>query len=241
MISYATYLTELSAWETQKREARRAYSASFVTSRQDRPYHAQEIAEQQPGRAYVIRWQRCARLLLQKCATHHQPGFVLTSEQLRNLTLMRNAHIPNLYGTAEALKADEAFLERFTLMKRVYDALALLAGRRSGKSLVEALCCAITALSQMQGNSVVYNLTGRQAREWLRQYVKFIDLLKEDMEFGWTLEAANVNEFHHLRLRQFDTISTVFSYCGATNSSHAMIARHRRGPRCEREPSASCP
>jgi hypothetical protein len=69
-----------------------------------------------------------------------------------------------------------------------------------------------------------YNLTGRQAKEWLRQVQRFLDLMKDDPDFGWNEKERNKSEFIVIECHRTPGVtSSIHAYCGASRSSNAMV------------------
>jgi hypothetical protein len=58
--------------------------------------------------------------------------------------------------------------------------------RRSGKTLTETICAAITALSVPDGNTVAISPRKFQARDWLTACREALELLKDDEEFNFS-------------------------------------------------------
>ena len=115
------------------------------------------------------------------------------------------------------------YLSTKFMIDELPDAVAILFPRRSGKTEGSAWFIAVVAVSQPDWNSIMYNLTSRQARGFLQTVRKHLDVFKEDPEFGWTLEGCDVREFVIIRTRKYGSSNSIKSYPCALNSSDATV------------------
>ena len=58
------------------------------------------------------------------------------------------------------------------------DTVAILFPRRSGKTEGMAIMIAVVAVSQPNGNCIMYNLTSTQAREFLQSTIKHLEVFR---------------------------------------------------------------
>lgn len=77
------------------------------------------------------------------------------------------AYLKNMF--ALDLVSNLKFLCRKFLITELFDTLAVLFPRRSGKTVGCAIMIAVIAVSQPNGNCVMYNLTAAQAEEFITE------------------------------------------------------------------------
>lgn len=68
--------------------------------------------------------------------------------------------------------------ERYGI-KSIYQVVCILFPRRSGKTTVQAIAAAVIAVTQQDGNTCTFNISGRQSRAWLKQSVQFVELFQK--------------------------------------------------------------
>ena len=111
-----------------------------------------------------------------------------------------------------------------SLMKRMpiemlYSCMAIVYPRRQGKSVITAFAAAVIAVSQPEGNSICYNIGGRQAKAWLSKVMDFLEAFKESEEFGWSLVSRNIQEHIFIRNHKYGTVVKIYSYPGIQSGS----------------------
>lgn len=69
----------------------------------------------------------------------------------------------------------------------------------------------------------MYNLTNRQAKEFLQTVIKHLNVFKNDAEFGWGIERQDLRQHFVIRNYKYDTINSVQSFPCASKASDANI------------------
>jgi hypothetical protein len=77
----------------------------------------------------------------------------------------------------------------------------------------------VIAVSQPEGNSIMYNLTALQAEEFITEVRKHLDVFKNSAEFGWTMVKQDVRKLICIRTNKYNTISSIKSYASALRGS----------------------
>jgi hypothetical protein len=72
------------------------------------------------------------------------------------------------------LVANLKHLRKRFLIEELNDTVAILFPRRSGKTEGSAIMIAVIAVSQPNGNCIMYNLTAMQAKEFLNSVIKYL-------------------------------------------------------------------
>ena len=68
----------------------------------------------------------------------------------------------------------------------------------------------------------MYNLTARQAREFLAESIKHLTVFKNDCEFGWTVVRKDERQMIEIKTNKFNTNNAIKSYpCGSKGDGMA--------------------
>jgi hypothetical protein len=113
------------------------------------------------------------------------------------------------------LIANLTFLSRKFLIDELNDAVAILYPRRSGKTEASAWLIALICVSQPNGNCIMYNLTHKQAKEFLQAAVKHLNVFRDDSEFGWELVQQDVRIMIEIKTNKYGTNNSIKSYPSA--------------------------
>ena len=111
--------------------------------------------------------------------------------------------------------ANLKYLSKKYVINELNDAVAILFPRRSGKTEGCAWLVAIICVSQPHGNCIMYNLTGKQAREFLQTSIKHLNVFKDDDEFGWEELKRDERIMIEIKTKKYDTKSSIKSYPSA--------------------------
>jgi hypothetical protein len=106
------------------------------------------------------------------------------------------------------------FLKEKYGIRDIYDIVAILFPRRSGKTVTEVIATAVLAISQPGGNIAVFNLTGRQARAFLRQVIEYLEIFKGSPEFDYVVVNKDLREFIIIRSVAAGTDNAISSFPG---------------------------
>lgn len=121
--------------------------------------------------------------------------------------------LKQMYG--KDLVANLAYLQSKYLIQRLVDAYSILFPRRCGKSEVAAFFYALMVISQPHCHCIMYNLTSRQAEEFLACVMKHMAIWKDDAEFGYVVTRQNILQMIKIRSNKYDTNNSVKSYPSA--------------------------
>jgi hypothetical protein len=101
-------------------------------------------------------------------------GVELGDIQEPMLETIRTAYLPVMFKY-DMLENLQFLMQRF-LVARLNPSAGLICPRRSGKTVVMAILTAVIAVSQPEGNVIIYNLTAMQAEEFITQtmYAPFL-------------------------------------------------------------------
>jgi hypothetical protein len=97
------------------------------------------------------------------------------------------------------------------LILLIYNVIHNFLGR-SGKTEGCALFIAILAVSQPDWNSTMYNLTLKQAREFLHASIKHLIVFQNDATFGWKLTKRDDKQMVEIKTNKYGTKNSVKSY-----------------------------
>jgi hypothetical protein len=181
-----------------------AQRACYARSVYDELPEVQALKE--PGLQNLERFERAWDWLFNHCGVrlgHLQMQFLATAR----LTLLRR-----MFGPRELDKALPYLRQRYHF-KKLFDCAAIVFPRRSGKTTVQTLLAAVVLVSQPDGNVCCINLFGRQARTWLRQVVKWLELFKTSPEFAYTIVNQDMRESVQIH-NCTSTLCRVSSYPG---------------------------
>lgn len=198
-------------------------SLQTVRPREEYEYMDEVQADKQAGRQRVLAWEAARVKLLERIAV--EMDMRLSSDQVRLLDEIRNALLVKMYGNIERVVADLNWIRSTLGVDTVYDAVAIVFPRRSGKTLTQTIASAITAVSQPSGNVLDYNPNWDQAKTWLNQTVRWLYMLKNDERFGWKLEAHSVSRFITITTFFYGKKSSVYVYGSGTNGHNAQNLR----------------
>lgn len=113
------------------------------------------------------------------------------------------------------LVANLKFLSSKFMITQLFDTISVLFPRRSGKTVTCAVMIAVIAVSQPDGNSIMYNLTAAQAEEFISEVRKHLVVFQESAEYGFEIVREDVRRMIKLHSRKFDTINSIKSYACA--------------------------
>jgi hypothetical protein len=162
------------------------------------------------GRHRIEQYEKALQLLFTN-------GVKLGYLQARFMRVVRVVSLRRMFG--ETLHQHKAYLLRRFGIKEVFRAVCILFPRRSGKTTVQTIDAAVTAVSQPNGNVVSFNLTGRQSAAWLKQCMTYLNMFKDTVEFGWTEVDRKFPERITIRARAAGTDNTISAYPGAQAGS----------------------
>jgi hypothetical protein len=168
-------------------------------------------ALQSSGRKRLERYEAALQFLFQR------RGVKLGHLQHDFRKEVRLAGIKRMFG--EELLENYAWLHARFGMASFDQAVCILFPRRSGKTTVQCIDAACTAVSQPDGNVVSFNLTGRQSSAWLKQCMGYLKLFKGSAEFDWTVVDRKLPERITIRARCAGTDNTISAYPGAQAGS----------------------
>ena len=97
----------------------------------------------------------------------------------------------------------------------LYTSAAVILARRSGKTMVGGLVSTCIILSMPRGNSLCYTMSHRQAKTWFTSAYSYMQLLKDDPEFGWRIE--RIEDGRTLRITKTGTMG------GGTNQQTGLL------------------
>ncbi len=128
-------------------------------------------------------------------------GVRLGHLQHKLMNAVRMCALKRIFGN-ELLANLDWIRERYGI-RDTYNVACILFPRRSGKTTVQAIAAAVIAVSQEDGNTVTFNISGRQSRAWLKACIQFIERFKESrmLFFIYTyLHVIILTFFHHSRV-----------------------------------------
>lgn len=137
--------------------------------------------------------------------------------QLRLLKAMFIAVASRVFR--EELPANLTWLRAVLDVDELWTAVAIQFPRRSGKSVIQNFFTAVVNVSQVNGNTIGFHLTGRQGRAALRLNYNFLEALKEHPRWGWDEEHRNMNEKVTIRVRATGQLATTAAFPGCFSGS----------------------
>jgi hypothetical protein len=167
-------------WSRVSTQLRTTYNTIKETAdRRCRIYRHEECYEKQSrlcenryaGRALLESFEGALKYFFE------HSGVELGDIQEPMLETMRAAYLPVMFKY-DVLENLQFLMDRF-LVARLNPSAGLICPRRSGKTVVMAIMTAVIAVSQPEGNVIIYNLTAMQAEEFITQtmYVYFSEVL----------------------------------------------------------------
>jgi hypothetical protein len=123
------------------------------------------------------------------------------------------AFLPIMFG--DDLVANLKFLTNKFNIKSLINTLGVLLPRRSGKTVACALIIAVIAVSQPDGNCIMYNLTAAQAEEFITEVIKYLYVFKDSPDYGWEVQKQDVRRMIRIKTRKFGTSNSIKSYACA--------------------------
>jgi uncharacterized Rmd1/YagE family protein len=118
------------------------------------------------GRLRLESFERAFRYLFEHTETR------LGHLQKRLIDVITIAILGKIFG--DDLVNNLRFLRQKYLIDELNDTVAILFPRRSGKTEGSAIIIAVIAVSQPNGNCIMYNLTATQAKEFLQSVLKHL-------------------------------------------------------------------
>jgi len=143
-------------------------------------------------------------------------GLRLARLQKRFMRETRTAILQIVFG--KQLKYYLPWIRERYGIKEVYRLIAVIFPRRAGKTVAQCIAAAVLQVALYDGNFVVFNLTGRQARAWLKQYLGYLETFQDSAEFGYTIESCDIREAIMIKARATGTKNTVSSFPGSQGS-----------------------
>lgn len=107
------------------------------------------------------------------------------------------------------------YIHKKYLIDELNDTVAILFPRRSGKTEGSAIMIAVVAVSQPNGNCIMYNLTATQAKEFLKAVRRYLNVFEKSDEYGWTMVSQDVRQLMEIRTRKYGTVNSIKSYPSA--------------------------
>ncbi len=179
-----------------------------------RRYEYQDVPEYQAardaGRARLARYEAALQYLFDR-------GVKLGYLQREFMKVVRLVGLKRMFG--DTLLANLGYLRERFGVDRIMRAVCILFPRRSGKTTVQTIDAACTAVSQPDGNVVSFNLTGRQSAAWLKQCMLYMQMFKGSAHFDWTEYDRKLPERITIRAHATGTLNTVSAYPGAQAGS----------------------
>ena len=156
------------------------------------------------GRRRLDSLEGAMRFLQEECGV--QLGVM--QEALANVTVV--ALLQKLFG--DELVANLRYIHRRYKITKLNNTINCTFPRRSGKTEGAAIMIACIVVSQPQGNCIMYNLTGTQAKEFLQTVLKYMRMFKDHDEYGWTLVRQDLRQLVEVRTRKYGTLNSVKSF-----------------------------
>ncbi len=144
--------------------------------------------ELNPGRVALAAYERCRRKVCHALADATVAMYI-TGEQERAIDMMRNTDLITMYGRDTMLLiSDLRYLatDYGITEEHITDTLIYVANRRFGKSAMSGLDNACGMLT-MHGSVTQTNMDASQAGMWLDTTMKYMMLVQDDSEFGFTV------------------------------------------------------
>ncbi len=189
MVAFADYLQRVAQAITDERLAMRNERLKGFGTKLSYEHRPDLLDMRKPGRKRLEMFEQCRARVLQRL--YEVMGIILSHDQEKLLDEMRNAMLPKFYGDIEKVQEDSAYLYERHGIKDVKDAVQVIYPRRHGKTLTQAICSAIVLLTQRGGNVCAYNLVQDHARSWMETCRRFLDLMRSDDVFGWTIKSES--------------------------------------------------
>lgn len=131
---------------------------------------------------------------------------------------IRTTFLPLMFGSE--LISNIQYLKKNYGIKEIFNMFAGIYPRREGKTVITAIAAAIFMVSQPGGNVICYNISKRQADNWMDQLLIYLNYFKNSNEFGWTEKWKSGKESFHIHCKATDTINMANSYpCGLTDGT----------------------
>lgn len=156
------------------------------------------------GRRRLEALEGALRFLTEKC------GVLLGSIQSDMVHVIKIALLQKIFG--DELVANLSYLHEKYKITELNNTVNGTFPRRSGKTECAAMIIACIVVSQPNGNCIMYNLTGTQAKEFLQTVLKYLRLFQEDEEYGWTLVRQDLRQHVEVQTRKYGTINRVQSF-----------------------------
>jgi hypothetical protein len=159
-----------------------------------------------PGRGRIERLERALAHLFT------YGGVRLGHLQVKLLDAVKRALVKRLFESAVIEHAD--WLKQRYGFTEFYESVGIIFPRRSGKTTVQTIVASAVLVSQPDGNQICFNITGRQAREWLSQARVYLELFQNSTEFTFSVTNENAREFVEIRAHAVNTVNKLSSYPG---------------------------
>lgn len=156
------------------------------------------------GRRRLESLEGALSFLTNKC------GVLLGSIQSDMVYVIKIALLQKIFG--EELVANLTYLYEKYKITELNNTVNGTFPRRSGKTECAAMLIACIVVSQPNGNCIMYNLTGTQAKEFLQTVIKYLRMFKDDEEYGWTLVRQDLRQHVEVETRKYGTINRVQSF-----------------------------
>lgn len=148
---------------------------------------------------------------------YEHSGIKLGYMQEKMVHEIKIAFLPKMFG--DELIVNLNFLCRKFNIETLNTTLGIVFPRRSGKTMGAAIIIALIAVSQPDVHLIMYNLTGRQATEFLAKVIEYMRIFKDSPEFGWDELQLNSQAFIHIHSHRWNTHNSVKSYASALNGN----------------------
>jgi hypothetical protein len=160
------------------------------------------------GRMKLESFERAKRRYFELC-----PTFKLGYMQKRLEDVITIAFLRRIFQ--DDIISNLKYLSKKYLINELNDAVAILFPRRSGKTEGCAWLIAVICVSQPHGNCIMYNLTHKQAKEFLQTSIKHLNVYKDDDEFGWEEMKRDERIMIEIKTKKYGTNNSIKSYPSA--------------------------
>lgn len=209
-MTISSYLLDLQQQETQRlNQVQKDVLPHFHYEYSDLPERLRNIL---PGRARFIAYTDCLYKM-------YDAGIRLTALQTRLMNGMKMAACQRIFQ--DELLYNYDFLATQGIME-IITCMYTLFPRRGGKSTTQQVSVGAQMLTQPDGKYIALSLYARQGYDWLDSLKMYVSQLKDDEQFGYTVEADN-REVLTIIPRSVGTINSTHVYPGGAGGMMACI------------------
>jgi hypothetical protein len=144
-------------------------------------------------------------------------GVTLGQMQEDFINSTRTTLLPKMFG--DDLVSHLRFLHKRYKFRVLNNSLNITFPRRSGKTVGAAIMTACILVSQPRGNCIMFNLTGRQARQFLDTTGKYLRMFEDDETYGWKLKQHDSRQCIEIVNKTYGSVVSIKSYASGSKGN----------------------